>query len=88
MANDIFPRYGDGFCADVESGDFKLRLFSSVLQAGWAACVYDLKAKRWIKEEIWADDADDSKNKAQEFASSIPGVILKLPLNWYPCPKR
>jgi hypothetical protein len=88
MSDDAFLTQGRGFWADVESGEYKLKLHSATDRGrgGWIGAVYDCKAQRWLQEGIWADDAEDGKRKAQEFAAALPGIKLKLPLKWYPSP--
>ena len=80
---------GEGYCADVEVGKHRLRLFSalSARTAGWAGYVYDLEAKRWIGKPEWADGPEDGKNKAASLATAIVGAGLP-PLTWKRSPQK
>jgi hypothetical protein len=82
------PREGDGYCADVETENHRLRLFSAMRSeyGGWVASVYDLSEDQWIVEHENAHDALAGKQAAMELASHI--VEAELPnLNWYECPE-
>ena len=80
---------GEGYCADVELGEHRLRLFSALSghTAGWAGYVYDLEAKRWVGKPQWADGPEDGKQKAALFASAIVKAELP-PLTWRRSPQQ
>jgi hypothetical protein len=61
------PVVGDGFWADVNAGEHRLRLFSEVYELGHVAVVYDVNEHREIARQD-ADDLNDGKQKAEQAA--------------------
>lgn len=59
-----FPVAGDGYWAEVKSGDEHLRLFAEVYSLGYLAVVFDVNRKERIARED-ADDLDEAKKKAE-----------------------
>jgi hypothetical protein len=82
----MYAKIGEGFVAEVRSGKSYLRVFSAMnpSQGGWAASVFDVIANNWITQDIWASDAEDGKQKAEEFAKAI--LEADLQFKWEPIP--
>lgn len=88
MADDVFPKEGQGFSAEVKIGDdLHLILIVTHTAVGPVAALYDAKIKKW-KERQWAEDIDDAKAKAEAIARKwwyTLGRKKPFPaLNWQP----
>jgi hypothetical protein len=74
-----------GFWADVEIAGEHLRPFSEHNAQGIKVSVYDVNSKRWIVPSEAADDIEQGKEKATEYARSYLkyfGQSELPPLNW------
>ena len=61
-----FPRYGQGFRAEVIMGnDIHLILMATHSAFGPVASVYDAKRNKWWSQREFAEDAEDAKRKAE-----------------------
>lgn len=68
------PKVGEQFHADVHSRERYLRLFAYVEPTGWAASVFDMDTRQWLRREIWANDAEDAKGRAEEYVRNTLDV--------------
>ena len=70
-----------GFWAEVKIGDEHLRLFSEHNAQGVQLSVYNVKAKTWIAPSEAAEDIEQGKQKAMEYAEAYltSAANVKLP---------
>jgi hypothetical protein len=68
-----FPVAGDGYWAEVQSGDQYLRLFSEVYSLGYLAVVFDVNRKAKVVRED-ADNLDEAKKQAEGLAAGYRSI--------------
>jgi len=64
----LFPRQGEGVCADAVIGEHHLRLFCMESGLGPVARLFNVKTKEWIGGGESASDIEDGKTKAGRLA--------------------
>jgi len=70
----------DGVWAEVEVGGECLRLFSEHNAQGIQASVYNVKTRTWIAPSEPADDVEQGKEQAAEYARAYLKRVLNVEL--------
>ena len=77
---DVFPKFSDGFYADVRIIGYHLRLFAHTSEASWVSSVYSVPLRMWICKDRLAGNAQQAKTEAEDIArQELPG---KYPIEW------
>lgn len=63
----LFPRVGEGVCAEFVIGEHHLRLFCTESGLGPVAGLFNVKTNQWIGT-VSATDIEDGRDKAEQLA--------------------
>jgi hypothetical protein len=75
----VFPKDGQGFCAELKVGnDYHILLMAIHTAMGPMAAIYDVRANKWWRERQWAEDIEALRKKLRtSFAFIIGPSILE-----------
>ena len=67
---------GIGYRADVNVGEYTLRLYTCSVSAVWTARIFDVNAQQYLFESFLAIDAERAKTIAEKLAHVYTGEEL------------